>query len=92
MQYRRPWDQKRPGILPESPGFRATLEPPCQATADDYPLVIAGWITEDLLRETQEVWSGIYGYRISPADAVEILTNVKNLAECLLSEEEEDGL
>jgi hypothetical protein len=52
---------------------------------------LAGWISEDLLRKTQEVWSRIYGEPVSPADAVEILVNLKLLAEVLLSAKKEMG-
>ncbi len=42
------------------------------------------WISEGLLRETQRVWSKEYGRPLSEAEAVDILVNVKNLAEVLL--------
>lgn len=53
--------------------------------------MVAGWITDELRRKTQAVWSGIYGRDVSPAEADEILMNVKNLAEVLLGDEEEDS-
>jgi len=42
------------------------------------------WITDDLLAETQTVWSRAYGRAIGADEAVEILTNVKRLAEVLV--------
>lgn len=41
------------------------------------------WITEDLLLETQKVWSGMYGRVISAGEALEILRSVKSLAEVM---------
>jgi len=49
----------------------------------------AAWISDDLLRNTQEVWSELAGREISADEAVEILINVKNLAEMLLDMKEE---
>lgn len=48
----------------------------------------AAWITDDLLRDTRRVWSKAYGRVITPAEAVEILMNVKRLAEAVLKAEE----
>ncbi len=41
------------------------------------------WITDDLLRNTQEAWSEAYGRPISRDEAVEMLLNVKRLGEAL---------
>jgi hypothetical protein len=41
---------------------------------------IPGWITPELLAETQQVWSEVYGREVSAAEATEILLNVKRLA------------
>ena len=49
----------------------------------------AAWISDDLLRNTREVWSELAGREISADEAVEILINVKNLAEMLLDMKEE---
>jgi len=42
------------------------------------------WITDELLARTIDVWSANYGRPISKDEAVEILMNVKRLAEVLL--------
>lgn len=42
------------------------------------------WITDELLARTIDVWSANYGRPISEDEAVEILMNVKRLAEVLL--------
>lgn len=42
------------------------------------------WITDDLLRYTQEVWSRAYGRPVSEDEAIEMLVNVKRFAEVLL--------
>jgi hypothetical protein len=42
------------------------------------------WITDELLAETRRVWSKAYGRVITEAEALEILTNVKRLAEVVV--------
>lgn len=49
----------------------------------DRPMSLA-WITDDLLRYTQEVWSRAYGRPVSEDEAIEMLVNVKRFAEVLL--------
>lgn len=49
----------------------------------------AAWISDDLLRNTREVWSELAGREIAADEAVEILINVKNLAEMLLDMKDE---
>ena len=51
--------------------------------ADERPLSLA-WISDELLARTQQVWSRAYGRPVSEEEAVEILRNVKQLAEVLL--------
>ena len=46
----------------------------------DRPLSLA-WMTDDLIAETQRVWSPQYGRELSTDEAVEILRNVKRFAE-----------
>lgn len=41
------------------------------------------WMTEELILDTQKVWSGIYGRVLSAEEALDILRNVKGLAEVL---------
>ena len=41
------------------------------------------WISEELLLETRKLWSKAYGRVISIDEAIEILMNVKRLAEVL---------
>ena len=43
------------------------------------------WASDDLIRHTQDVWSKFTGQPISVDDAIEILTNVKRLAEVLMN-------
>ncbi len=42
---------------------------------------LAGWMTKELLEKTQTVWSKVYGRSVSQFEAVQILRNVKRLAE-----------
>ena len=48
----------------------------------DRPLSLA-WRTDELIAETQRVWSPQYGRDLSTDEAVEILRNVKRFAEVL---------
>jgi hypothetical protein len=45
---------------------------------------VPGWVTDELLAKTRTVWSRVYGREVPVAEAVEILVNVKALAEVLL--------
>jgi hypothetical protein len=46
------------------------------------PLSLA-WISDELLERTQRVWSEAYGRDVDELEAVEILMNVKQMAEVL---------
>ena len=63
---------------PESTGLPANIEQNRQR-----PLSTS-WITDELMEDTRKVWSKVYGRVISPAEAVEILMNVKKLAEVIM--------
>ena len=47
------------------------------------------WIPDALLAETVEVWSEAYGKPMTEDDAIEILRNVRRLAEALLDAKRE---
>jgi len=47
------------------------------------PLSMA-WISDELLAKTQRVWSRELGRPVGVEEAVEMLTNVKHLAEALM--------
>ena len=47
------------------------------------------WLSDKRIAEARRVWSKAYGRVISEDEAVEILTNVRRLAEVLLRAEEE---
>jgi hypothetical protein len=72
--------------VPDSPGLSVPVEVTRRVT--DRPLSEA-WIPDGLIAETRRVWSPIYGREISDDEAIEILTNVKRLAEVLLRAEGE---
>ena len=63
---------------------------PVNGTPDQQPaptsecLQFHPWITQELLIETQRVWSKAYQREISVNEAVEILSNVRRLADVLL--------
>lgn len=69
-------------IHSESPGHPPEILPPCDPGAASWPLS-ARWITDDRVRETQRVWSKVYGCPITAEEAVEILMNVRRLFEVL---------
>ena len=69
----------------ELTGLSTANEAPERATASALPPLSADWIDDDLLRETRELWSEAYGRLITLDEAVEILMNVKRLAEALLN-------
>ena len=71
---------------PEKPGLLHRNVAPDQGPnqAPERPLSIA-WISDELLAKTQRVWSKAYGRPVSSKEAVEILTNVKHMAETLLT-------
>lgn len=47
------------------------------------------WLSDERIAEARRVWSKAYGRVISEEEAIEILTNVRRLAEVLLNAEEE---
>lgn len=44
----------------------------------------AAWITDEAIADTRRVWSPYYGRELTEAEAVEILMNVRNLADVLV--------
>jgi hypothetical protein len=66
------------GFTPGSAHHGGAADPPAL-----HPLP-PEWMSEELIRDTARVWSSHSGQPISRADAVEILTNVRRLAEVLL--------
>jgi len=46
----------------------------------------AAWITNEAVAETIRVWTPYYGKKLTDHEAVEILTNLKNLVYTLSSE------
>lgn len=71
-------------IHPERTGLPADSEQAVtERESGERPLSLA-WISDALLARTVAVWSNRYGRPISEEEAVEILMNVKRLAEVLL--------
>jgi hypothetical protein len=71
-------------------GFPLQISHPVKLPGEvpDRPLSLA-WMTDELIAETQRVWSPHYGRDLSPNEAVEILRNVKRFAEILVTSERE---
>jgi len=44
----------------------------------------AAWITDEAIADTRRVWSPYYGRELTDDEAVEILMNVRNLADVLV--------
>jgi hypothetical protein len=77
LEHARPRARRK--IPPESTGL-----PPNPAQHDQGQPAVPAWVSDELLRKTQAVWSAVYGREVSAAEAVEILVNVKALAEVVL--------
>lgn len=67
---------------------RPNGDPP--EAASERPLSLA-WITDDLLANTRDVWSGHLGRDVSEDEAIEMLLNVKRLAETILNITQPEG-
>lgn len=69
-------------------GFSSPDEPGlCVPVPVRRPLSLA-WVSDELIAETQRLWSARYGREISVEEAIEILQNVKRFAEMLLERSE----
>lgn len=79
----RPGISKNPeettGVLPETSPYGDLPE-----AGSARPLSLA-WITNDLLSHTRDVWSRHLGRAVSEDEAIDMLLNVKRLAETLLN-------
>ena len=62
------------------------LSSPPEDHGPDVPLSLA-WINEDLVEETQRVWSKAYGRVVTRNEAVEMLVNVKHVVSVFMSAE-----
>ncbi|MEY3175220.1 MAG: hypothetical protein RLZZ436_3134 [Planctomycetota bacterium] len=69
-------------------GFSSPDEPGlCVSVSVRRPLSLA-WVSDELIAETQRLWSARYEREISVEEAIEILQNVKRFAEMLLERSE----
>jgi len=53
------------------------------------PPKAAGWMSQELVEQTRQLWSRIYGRILSEQDAIEILTTVHRLAEVVLAAQQQ---
>lgn len=53
--------------------------------------VMNRWISGELIEHTKQVWSPVYEHSINDNEAIEILTNVKRLAETLIKIRQENA-
>ena len=49
------------------------------------------WMSDELIAYTQRVWSAYLGQPVTETEAVEMLTNVRNVVLAILATEEEHG-
>jgi len=77
---------------PELTGFPSPETAHCDApeAASERPASIA-WITDELLAYTRDVWSRHLGRDVPDDEAVEMLLNVKRLAETILNITQAEG-
>ena len=68
----------------KTPGLFTKTEPPVSDERVEEFFARNAWITIEFLEETKRVWSKAYGREVSDSEAVEILSNVKRLAEVLM--------
>ena len=71
-------------------GFPRPIDHPVHVSGrvPDRPASLA-WMTNELIAETQRVWSPHYGRELSVEEAIEILRNVKRFAEVAIGLREE---
>lgn len=74
----------RPDRLPEDARFHGETEHHVGSHGAARPYSLA-WISDVLIEDTLRVWSQHYRRRLSQEEAVDILMNVKRLAETLLA-------
>lgn len=51
----------------------------CTESEDCVSIAVPDWLSDDLLRKTQEVWQPFYPYPLSEADAKQIILSVSRL-------------
>lgn len=75
---------KRQQKVPETAGLTAPESDhvTCVQRSQGRPAIMA-WVSDGLLAKTKQVWSSAYGRPITEDEAMEILMNVKHLAEAL---------
>lgn len=69
--------------FPRHPEVQGQGESPEETTAGGRPLALA-WITDDLIKEHQRIWSRMYRRVITEEEAVEIIMNIRGFAEAVL--------
>jgi hypothetical protein len=87
---------KRPNELPSSPAMHGDMtgisasdeQGLCETPIPIRRPLSLAWISDELIAETQRLWSARYEREISPEEAVEILQNVKLFAEMLIERSE----
>lgn len=63
-------------LSPDEPGL-------CEPVPIQRPLSLA-WVSDEMIAETQRLWSERYRREVSADEAIEILQNIKRFAEMLL--------
>ncbi len=69
---------------PEPTGQSLNLEAQCDSFDGDRTPLNMEWITEELLARTQDVWGRYLQRHVSKEEAMEMLTNIKRIADAFL--------
>lgn len=72
-------------LLPEQTGLSSPNTAHMNGTTSGRRPLSTAWITDELLEQTRRVWSSYLGRDVSEDEAVEMLTNVRNLTLALLA-------
>lgn len=69
---------------PNMTGLPAPIEPGQEEeSVPERPLSLS-WISDEMINDTQRLWSKRYGRELSTDESVEILQNIKRFAEMLM--------
>src|SRR2546430_11983528 len=84
-KFGRPWEDSL-AFPPQPTGFQRNTGHHGAGFGASAPRPAApAWMSDDLIAETRRVWSAAYGRVISGDEAIEILLNVRRIAEVFLN-------
>lgn len=74
----------------DSTGLPGQIMALTEGVGRDWRPLSTAWMTEELVAYTRRVWSAYLGHPVTEAEAVEMLTNVRNVAMAIMAAEERD--